>query len=345
VNGFANMCALMLARLRETAEVQVFDRAPAAGKLRNLWRNIVLPLRYGWSCLKRRGTLYLALSGGFGQWLDLPYVLISKLFGRPIFVHHHSFSYINSVTLTNRCFFFFVRRAHHIVLSEGMGAALALRYRLPVAQMLVVSNAAFFRIDPLPDPGALAPTIRVGFLANITADKGFVEFFDILEQLRRSGVTFRARIAGPLAAGARRQFEQLLAAAPEAEYVGPVYGEDKERFYRELDVFVFPTKYPNEAEPLVLYEAMKACVYVIASDRGAIRDMLGDAGLVAAGDAIVARAAQRIQQLSEDAQALRAARAASLDQAARVSAAAAINLSAFLRSLAGQEPDRARSAV
>ena len=75
--------------------------------------------------------LYLALSGGRGQFIDLIYVLISRrLFRRPIFVHHHSFVYINSPSWLNRCFFALVRNATHIALSPNMGQALRAGIRL-----------------------------------------------------------------------------------------------------------------------------------------------------------------------------------------------------------------------
>jgi hypothetical protein len=67
--------------------------------------------------------------------------------------------------------------------------------------------------------------------------------------------------------------------------------------------------------------------------------MLGDAGLVAPGEAIVTRAAERIRQLSEDRDALASAKAASRLQAQHVSSAAAADLSDFLRCVSRLHPD------
>jgi glycosyltransferase involved in cell wall biosynthesis len=39
--------------------------------------------------------------------------------------------------------------------------------------------------------------------------------------------------------------------------------------------FLFPTKYVNEADPLVIHEALRNGVYVIACERGAIAETLG----------------------------------------------------------------------
>jgi glycosyltransferase involved in cell wall biosynthesis len=259
VNGFSSVCAMMLDRLRTRMPVEVFNRAP---KLRaralGLVQQLAYPARYLGLCLARRDLiLYLALSGGRGQLVDLTYVLISKLFRRSVFVHHHSFIYINSPSWLNRCFFALVRNEAHVVLSANMGESLTQIYGLNPGAVRVVSNAAFYDSDEeARAPANDSAPLQLGFLSNITFEKGIVEFFDILQKLNERGIAYRAHIAGPLAAEARHTFDKLLAAAKDVEYVGPLYGEQKERFYRQLDVFIFPTNYVNEAEP----SSMERCV-------------------------------------------------------------------------------------
>jgi hypothetical protein len=149
VNGFSNVCGMMLDRLRRTMPVEVFNRAP---KLRarafGVLEQLAKPAKYFGMCLGRRDVVcYLALSGGRGQLVDLFYVLISKLFRRPIFVHHHSFIYINSPSWFNRCFFALVRNAAHIVLSPNMGETLARVYGLNPAAVKALSSSSVFWKD------------------------------------------------------------------------------------------------------------------------------------------------------------------------------------------------------
>lgn len=345
IHGFSNICAAMLERLRARTAVTVFDRSPRTEPgLSARLRPLINLLRYCIWCAKtKEGDLYVGLSGGLGQIVDWPYIFISKIFRHRIFVHHHTFAYINAPSILNKLLFALLREETHIVLSRRMGSELARIYRLNSSKVRVVSNAAFYdatdgnlresRSDPAP--------IQLGFLSNITFEKGFVEFFGILRELKQKGIEYRAHIAGPLSPSARRAFDELLATSIDVEYVGAVYGADKAQFYRKLDVFLFPTNYVNEAEPLVVYEAMRNAVHVIACDRGAIAEMLDNgAGLVFARDALVESAAMHISKFSVERGALIRAQELSLQQARRIRSAARMeleNLMCFMQGKPGAE--------
>jgi glycosyltransferase involved in cell wall biosynthesis len=340
VNGFSSVCAMMLDRLKKRMPVAVFDRAPnLRAPAHGILQQLANPLRFLGLCLGRREVvLYLALSGGRGQLIDLIYVLISKLFRHEIFVHHHSFVYINAPSWLNRFVFFLVRGETHIVLSPNMGESLTRVYGLSAGAIRVVSNAAFFEAD---DDYARATDddsapLQLGFLSNITFEKGIVEFFSILENLQRCGVKFRAHIAGPVASEARQVFDELLGATRDAKYLGALYDAQKEQFYRQLDVFVFPTNYANEAEPLVIYEAMLQGVHVIACDRGSIAEMLRNGGGFAfSNERIVESACAQIAKFADDRPALLAAKRKSMQQVQRVCSASKLALENFLASVQG----------
>jgi glycosyltransferase involved in cell wall biosynthesis len=341
LHGFSSVCAMMLARLRASGAVEVFDRAPRAdSRVSDALRQLGEVRRY-FALLRGTGDigLYLALSGGLGQLVDGLYVLLCRPLGRAVFVHHHSFSYINRATPVNKLLFSQLRHATHIVLSERMGSALADRYKIDARNFRVVSNAAFLG-PPVHIERALSDSkapMRIGFLSNITFDKGFIEFFEVLTELRRRALPYRASIAGPIASDARSTFDRLLSAAAQVDYLGPVYGEAKTSFYQQLDILLFPTKYENEAEPLVIHEAIRSAVHVMACARGAIPELLSNgAGLVFEQDAFVSSAATAINELSLDRSRLARAQELSFAQAQRLQLRAEAQLSDVIRQILHQ---------
>jgi glycosyltransferase involved in cell wall biosynthesis len=340
VNGFSNVCAMMLDVLETKMRVAVFDRAPILNnRLLTILRQVTRPLSYFAGCITERdGILYLALSGGRGQFIDLGYVLISKVFGRQVFVHHHSFLYINAPSRFNKWLFSMIRNDTHIVLSKKMGEQLANSYGLDRQGIRVVSNAAFYDALPVAGPTGRseAEPLQIGFLSNITFEKGFVEFFGILKQLKSHRIVYRAFIAGPLAPAAEETFHKLCSEVTDVEYLGPVYGEAKERFYQRLDIFLFPTKYANEAEPLVVYEALRRGVFVIACDRGAISEMLRNgAGLAVAMGTIVESAVKQIAEFNKNRPALISAQGMSMQQAHRIRSSGRVELEKLLTRMQG----------
>ena len=82
---------------------------------------------------------------------------------------------------------------------------------------------------------------------------------------------------------------------------------------------MFPTKYANEADPLVIHEALRSGVYVIASDRGAIAETLDHgAGLTASRETFVDTAVNCVHALSVDRGLLRQRQRLAFEQAQRL---------------------------
>lgn len=73
---------------------------------------------------------------------------------------------------------------------------------------------------------------------------------------------------------------------------GRKFGDEKETFWRNADIFVFPTYYPNECFPLVLLEAMQHGVPCVSTNEGGISGIIedGDNGLLVSRQDCVALA-------------------------------------------------------
>jgi glycosyltransferase involved in cell wall biosynthesis len=251
----------------------------------------------------RRGPIYLSAAGGRGLLYNVTLAAGARVLKRPLYIHHHSFAYVDrwdwKMSLLVRVA---GARARHLVLCPMMAAGLRRNYRQSSA-MHVVSNAAFYR----PPAKEVAPRessrpLRLGFLSNLSRDKG-------LDLVIETAVTAGDMVAGLTLAGAPMDGEAraMIDGAgtklgPRLDYRGAVQGEDKARFFADIDVFLFPSRYINEAEPTVVYEALSAGVPVIAYGRGCVRCQVPEgAGLVVAtGDDFVAAACAQIARWSRD---------------------------------------------
>ena len=73
-----------------------------------------------------KGVTYRPINGGGGQFFDLIYLAIARLFLNKVFIHHHSYSYLNSY---NKLFAFLNTiigsNSVHIVLTSSMAQLLS----------------------------------------------------------------------------------------------------------------------------------------------------------------------------------------------------------------------------
>lgn len=143
-------------------------------------------------------------------------------------------------------------------------------------------------------------TIEVLFLAHCAEDKGV---FDALEALAlcagKPGRRFdwRLTVAGSfVTATDEARFRNRISQpdlAGRVRYAGFVSGVEKDRCLREADVFLFPSYFANEGQPLNLIEAMAHGLLPVSTRWRGIPEMLpaGYAGLVEPRDPAAAAAA------------------------------------------------------
>lgn len=225
----------------------------------------------------KKTTLYLCISGGFGQIYELLFISLSRLFRRKIILHHHCSSYLIKPNLITKLLTIIAGiKSVHIVLCSSMGSRLKENYSL-ANNILVLSNATLiekFSIAPIPR-GYKLKLETIGFIGNITRDKGIFEVIEVAKRLQEEGLALKVVVAGPFSdANLKSWFFKELTVLNTIDYVGPKYDEEKLSFYKSIDVLLFPTKYVNEAEPLTIYEAMAHGVPVIAWGRGCIPYMI-----------------------------------------------------------------------
>jgi len=195
--------------------------------------------------------------------------------------------------------------AVHIVLAPPMEWGLRRFYR-GVKRVEVLSNSVF-TLPQQRERRFEGPCIRVGHLSNLSREKGIETVLECLRRLRAQNLQVEFVLAGPatdeaterLIASASAEFGEYL------RYLGPVPQADVQGFYQSIDVFLFPTIYEHEAEPLVVIDAVSVGVPVIATDRGCIGYLLeATGGCVYPAEDFVARAVAQIAAWVRDRAAL-----------------------------------------
>ena len=280
VHGMALINEFMYQHLLNKTITHKIDLAPPLGpfwlktsqRLVSVFKGVYLAL----NSISKWDVLYLGLSGGWGQFYELIFVTLARIFRKDIYFHHHSYAYINRTKISFWLISFVAGRAStHICLSDGMCHKLANQYaRVNITYTL--SNVAF--ILPQKKVRRLRRVkLKIGFFSNISFEKGIKIFFKTIESLRLEGIEFEAVIAGPVENFEVQKFiEENLKFSSDTRYIGAIYGVQKEKFLSEIDVLLFPTMYENEAEPLTIYECYSLGVPVISLDRGSISEIMSE---------------------------------------------------------------------
>ncbi len=219
-------------------------------------------------------AIYISVSGGLGQVYEIAILGIARLRRMRVYLHHRSFAYLYTPNrLTSVLTKAAGSTATHVALCPGMAQRLRDVYKaknvLVASNALLVSSASGFGRRP-------RLNVRtIGFFSNISVEKGVFEFLDLAEQLEAQKLPIEAKLAGPFQ---DHKVEQAVRARmkglPSVEYVGSKYGREKDRFLSAIDILIFPTLYPNEAEPRTILEAISQNIPVIAFGRGCIPEIL-----------------------------------------------------------------------
>lgn len=228
--------------------------------------------------LGRRGPVYLVPDGGMGIAYTYGYVRLMALTGRTAILHHHNYSHIDVPSRLMAGVVRVLPQATHVFLDSVMGQGFDHAYGV-TTQKFVIDNAVWNDVEFADgDTPSWSEERRqtIGYLSNLTVEKGFDTVVAVFIALATARPELRFVLAGkPASAVEEALLEQLKQALGlRLDYRGAVYGEQKTRFFADIGAFVFPTKYRQEAQPNVIYEALATGCYVVATQRACLPEML-----------------------------------------------------------------------
>ena len=220
-------------------------------------------------------VLYMTADGGAGMIYNILVAATGTVLGYRVFLHHHSFAYIDRITPWMRMLSrILAKRGTHVVLCMAMVDGLRTYY--PIGKTLELSSAALLPPSALRKARAAGP-LKMGFLSNLIIEKGVDTSIDLLRASLREGLAVTLVIAGR--APDQRPLDLIEQAqrelGPALSYVGPLSDAEKDKFLEEIDVFLFPSRYFNEAQPRAVLEALAFGVPVMTIGRSCITTDLG----------------------------------------------------------------------
>lgn len=230
--------------------------------------------------------VYRSINGGLGQLYDCFYMMLFRLFGFEIIIHHHSFAYLTKKSLLFKVLLRITgSNAKHIALGVTMKTLLSEKYDIDENSIIVLSNACFFSDSNLNSSeqskvGSFnhSKNVIVSYLSNLTLDKGIDVFISLSKYCSERSDKYSFRVGGPIVDPRVTDIIKPYIDEGLIEYLGPVYAKEKETFIQETDVFIFPSRYINEAEPLVVFEFASAGALLITSQRGELKNIVPELG-------------------------------------------------------------------
>jgi glycosyltransferase involved in cell wall biosynthesis len=293
-HGVAVMTLQLTAALRElgalAGHLDTRDPRPVSTIGRLDIRNVLLGLRHAWQLnrlLVRRpdaAGVHIPISQArWGFLRDAVLVGIICVRRRRLYVHLHGGLLANFYRQASIPMRWLIRAVIHQAY-QGWVLTPSLRSQfdglLPRERVRCIPNVVD---DPLAGPSQQLPVDepnftgqRVLYLSNLLPDKGCFELLAALRLLGRESSGWEVRLVGSVGPEVERPLRRAIAALPDdaarVTLLGELTGDVKNGQYRWADIFVLPTRYLPEGQPLVILEAMGAGLPVVSTRWSGIPD-------------------------------------------------------------------------
>ncbi|MFV8372671.1 glycosyltransferase family 4 protein [Flavobacterium sp. LB2P74] len=208
-----------------------------------------------------------------------PFFLICILLGKPYVIHVHGnhlgteFKELRGIK--RNIFKYLISNASiGIVLSESLRSnfdGLLISSKVFVVENFV-ENGIYSSMDNVVK---LNDKPRIVYLSNLMKEKGILELLDALIILKNKNIDFEAFIAGAIELDIEKEVhEKLLVLNNNVKYLGSVSGSNKYKILKQSNIFILPTYYKMEGQPISILEALATGNIVVTTAHGGIPDVI-----------------------------------------------------------------------
>lgn len=221
---------------------------------------------------RKNTILYMPVSHGIGKFFEIfPWTISASLVKYRI-MHHHAYNYI----LKKSYLMSVMQKGNNIkniFLCSKHLSDFELVYDIKLSEFktLIFSNDFYLNYLIKKNKRFIETKspLRVGFLSNLTLDKGVLEVLEIVQAYKENN-NFHFSIAGPIYDESINVKIKDLSQVSNFVYLGPLYGQDKYDWFESIDIFLFPSKSKIEVYPLVVLEALFFGIIPLTTNIGCI---------------------------------------------------------------------------
>lgn len=204
------------------------------------------------------------------------FILLASLLNKELIIHVHGnfigTQYYNLKGFKKKIFYFLVSKfTKGIVLSPSLKANL-----IPflVSEKIFVLNN--FAEDYLLKKGneTIINKLQIVFLSNLMLEKGVLDLLEALKELEQKEIPYEAKIAGNIDEGLKPIIIEKIDALKLTSYIGVVRSNNKKELLHWSNIFVLPTYYKMEGQPISIIEAMATGNVIVTTSHAGIPDLI-----------------------------------------------------------------------
>ena len=216
---------------------------------------------------------------------DSVYLLTLKAFGIPYVLHIHGRGIKNKYNESN----FLIKKLYKVIFGDAAGVIILGERLKEDIDFLVDKEKIYVVPNGIPDAKCKEEIkgydkYRITFLSNMKEEKGvFIVVKSIpkvIKEIGKNGVELKFIFAGgwPNHEIEKKFYKEIntLEVGKYVKYLGRVSENEKGDLLCNSNIFIFPTYLKHEAHPVVILEAMRAGLPVIATNIGAIPEIVDD---------------------------------------------------------------------
>lgn len=214
-------------------------------------------------------------------WRDVVYLIIAKLFQKRVVYQIHGGDlpqqFFGGDSILTSLLRRLLRWPDAVVLLASVERE-AYQQFSKFNHLLVIPNA--INLDDYAEQGRKqneSGVIKLGYIGRLAHNKGIyeaIEALKILRNTRNEKVTLAIAGSGPAEEDLRAEV-QSQGLDKDVIFAGELFGEQKKNFWRQMDVFVFPT-FHREGLPYTVLESLASGTPMVTTRVGGITDVIKD---------------------------------------------------------------------